>query len=185
MGLAVTPRLTKSDWISAGMALLVARGPEAMSVAELCQQVGRTKGSFYHHFKDHQQFVDELVADWQQGNLQQPIENSSGGSGRARLSTLMALAAELNPEEEIAIRNLASRYNTVSATLNLVDNARMDYLALLYREAGLKPKQAANAAKIQYAGFVGALYLWPQEFGSHVRKLGKKTDELLTTTTKP
>lgn len=179
MGLAMLPRATKEQWLSAGMALLIARGPDSMSVEQLCQQVGRTKGSFYHHFKNHRQFVDALVADWKQQNLQQPIKQSTGGSGRVRLSTLTALSAELDPEQEIAIRRLAGRDDKVRATLGVVDDARINYLALLYREAGLKPRQATNAAKIQYAGFVGSQYLWPQDFGGHVRKLGKIVDELL------
>lgn len=156
-----------------------------MSVAELCQTVGRTKGSFYHHFEDHQHFVEELVANWRQENLDTPIEKSSGGGSRGHLSKLTAISAELNPEEEVAIRNLASRHDSVRVTLDLVDNARMDYLALLYRQAGLKPQQAMNAAKIQYAGFVGALYLWPEDFGAHVRKLGKIADELLLRAAEP
>jgi len=179
MGLDTPPKTTKGHWLSAGMALLVARGPDSISVEQLCQQVGLTKGSFYHHFKDHPQFVDELVADWQQQNLHQPINESTNGSGQARLSTLTALSAALDPEQEIAVRRLASRNDKVRAVLALVDEARMDYLATLYREAGLKPRQAADAAKIQYAGFVGAQSLWPHEFGAQVQKLGKIVDKLL------
>ena len=161
------------------MSLLIALGPDSLSVAQLCQQVSRTKGSFYHHFKDHEQFVEELVSHWQQQNLHQLINKSANGSGQTRLSTLTALAAELNPEEEMAIRRLADRHEKVSAAVSQVDEARMDYLALLYRDIGLKPQQAVNAAKIQYAGFVGSLSLWPHDFGVQIRKLGKMVDELL------
>ena len=101
------------------------------------------------------------------------------GTSQTRLSTLTAFAAELNPQEEMAMRRFASRNDQVRAGVARVDAARMDYLAMLYREAGLKSQQARNAAKIEYAGFVGAQSLWPQNFGREVRSLGKIVSDLL------
>jgi AcrR family transcriptional regulator len=56
-------------WFSAAYRLLADRGVESLTVPALCNRVGVTKGSFYHHFSDLPQFVDALAGRWNEWHV--------------------------------------------------------------------------------------------------------------------
>jgi len=176
-------RFNKADWLDFALQTLAKHGPDGLSIERLCKSARRTKGSFYHHFADQQTFFDELLLHWQQLNLHEPIEGSSQGNVPERLATLNKLASGIDPQVEIGLRRLASRNAKVQTAVTQVDNARIDYLVQLYREAGMSAGDALNAAKMQYAGFVGAQTLWPESFEQESVALGELLDELLRRTT--
>ena len=53
--------MTREEWINHGLSALDASGPDALSLAALAARAGVTKGSFYHHFEDHDAFVAGLM----------------------------------------------------------------------------------------------------------------------------
>ncbi|MGQ0846251.1 MAG: TetR/AcrR family transcriptional regulator [Sporichthyaceae bacterium] len=62
-------RRGREAFVLAGYRLLGDRGFEGLTVAALCQRVGATKGSFYHHFLDLDGFVEVLAARWRAWSL--------------------------------------------------------------------------------------------------------------------
>ena len=52
----LSARLGRDDWLALGLERLAAEGPRALRLENICAAAGRTRGSFYHHFRDH----DEL-----------------------------------------------------------------------------------------------------------------------------
>lgn len=68
----MTKRFRKSDWLALGLQELASKGPAALRIKDLCAAVGKTIGSFYHHFEDQAAFVDALLKHWQE-TFTQPV----------------------------------------------------------------------------------------------------------------
>ncbi|MBN9618450.1 MAG: TetR/AcrR family transcriptional regulator, partial [Actinobacteria bacterium] len=58
-------RLTTQDYVREALVVLGEEGPEALTIAGLCERLGVTKGSFYHHFGGLPGFVDVLLESWE------------------------------------------------------------------------------------------------------------------------
>jgi AcrR family transcriptional regulator len=63
--MTLSTRLAREDWLETGLQLLGSEGEKALTIERLCQVAGRTKGSFYHHFKSYDDFVNALLEYWQ------------------------------------------------------------------------------------------------------------------------
>jgi AcrR family transcriptional regulator len=56
--------LEQQDWLDAGLELLRARGIGGVEVNPLCRRVQVTKGSFYYHFENRDNFLQRLIEHW-------------------------------------------------------------------------------------------------------------------------
>ncbi len=57
-------RLTASDWVDVGFAVLREDGIQGVKIDWMAERLGVTKGSFYWHFRDLDDFLDALAAKW-------------------------------------------------------------------------------------------------------------------------
>ena len=57
-------RKTKQDWLVAGLTLLGSTGSPDLTIDQLTDYLGVTKGSFYHHFKNYQDYVEQMLTFW-------------------------------------------------------------------------------------------------------------------------
>jgi AcrR family transcriptional regulator len=172
-------RFTRLRWLDFALNVLGRHGPAALTLDSLCARAKRTKGSFYHHIEDHSGFIDALTAHWRKKHLADPIEGSSTGSAESRLADLNTLASQIDPGIELGFRQLADRYPSVRKAVQRTDEERLAYLVELYLADGLRKVDATSAAKVQYAGFIGALTLWPDSFETDAQRLGLLVDKLL------
>ena len=62
-----TPRLSVTDWITAGLELLAEDGIGGVKIQRLCERLGVTKGSFYWHFTDLDAFLGAMAKHWEDG----------------------------------------------------------------------------------------------------------------------
>ena len=53
------------DYFATALALLATEGPAALRMRTLCERLGVTWGSFYHHFRDLAEFRTRLLAWWE------------------------------------------------------------------------------------------------------------------------
>jgi AcrR family transcriptional regulator len=66
-------RFAKADWITIGLAALRDQGPDALTIERLTATAQRTRGSFYHHFASHENFVRAMADSWLQQSTAGPI----------------------------------------------------------------------------------------------------------------
>ncbi len=58
-------QLGREDWITAGVAALVARGAAGFRVEPVARDLGVSKGSFYWHFRDRNAWRDAVLGWWE------------------------------------------------------------------------------------------------------------------------
>ena len=157
------PRFAREDWIELGLALLAEQGPEALTIERLTERAAKTRGSFYHHFVDHQAFLAALGDHWLERD--DAIYNQADAALRTgeRRETLARKTADIDHALERALRRLAAGEPVIAEAVARSDERRIAYLVRLFRsEVGLDAAEALARARVQHAFFVGAQMVFPQ-----------------------
>ena len=159
----MSKHIKKTDWLEAGMKALAEVGPPGLTVEAMCKRVGKTRGSYYHHFRSGDDFLEQLLGWWLKSYTHDLIEKAEKFSAHNdKLDHLNHLAAHLDPAIEHAFRRLAASNETAARTCKLVDDTRIAYLAGLYGQSSrLSTAQAHMLAKIEYAAWVGFQLIAP------------------------
>ncbi|AUX44576.1 TetR family transcriptional regulator [Sorangium cellulosum] len=166
-------RTSRNDWLDQGLALLRDGGEGALTIDGLCERLGRTKGSFYHHFEDIAGFLEALLARWEERQTSAPIHHADegGGAPEQRRQRLGAVVRSLDGRLELAVRAWAIRDERAAAVLRRVDARRIDYLASLHVSEGRTRDAALLLARLEYAAFVGAQQLFSDLMDESARSL--------------
>jgi AcrR family transcriptional regulator len=144
-----------ADWCRAGLALLRDHGPQAVTLDRLCAALEKTKGSFYHHFRDMDAYQAALLAEWEELHTGGPIAAASRARAARRRSALLdAVALNLDHDLDRAVRAWGRHHAGARAALRRVDGRRMAFLAELHREQGQADPR--GLAELEYAVFLGA-----------------------------
>jgi len=159
-------RFNRNDWLDCGLGCLKADGPSALTLESLCAAAGRTRGSFYHHFADHDAFIEALMKRWQWLHTDQVIEQveqlAIEQPTASRPMSLHELSTGLDHRLELEVRRLGNTHPLAESVLKQVDASRLAYLEKLYIESGnISPQKAFELARLEYALFVGLQTLWP------------------------
>ncbi len=148
--------LTPSSYFEAAFDLLARRGPEALTIAALCEQLGVTKGSFYHHFKDLPTFVNDLMAYWSTEHATRLIALSESlTDSHERSHLLQGIAVGLPHDAEAAIRAWSWSDESVARVVHEVDEARLAHLTKAGVDAGLPAERARLMATISMGVLIG------------------------------
>jgi AcrR family transcriptional regulator len=173
-------RLTREDWLETGLHLLGNEGEKALTIERLCQITNRTKGSFYHHFKNRDEFIIALLDFWQSAytnRIISAIEQLDDLNERRR--KLDHLAASLDSQIERAIRNWSGNDERVQQALQRVDERRIRYLAQLIGELGQSNEEVAfELAIVEYAAFVGLQHLFPNADSTWVERIINRVTQM-------
>ncbi len=174
-------RFSRDDWLILGLAQLSAYGPEGLRIEPLCAAAARTRGSFYHHFDDHDAFIAALLDHWREWNTDGVIEmvelEAEISGKRGRLNTL---AAGLDQQMEVAIRRFAVANPQASEAVAEVDETRIAYLARMNEEElAVNETRARMLAEIEYAAFIGFQHLYPNADETRLTEIGKALERMI------
>ena len=134
-------RLTREDWLAKAMDVLAQEGSSPMRIEELAGAIGVTKGSFYWHFKDRQDFLQSLLSYWLTEITIAVIEEvrATPGSPEERLYALMdILNNERYSKFEVPIRAWAVRDAEVDAIVREADLQRLEFVRSQFAAMGLQ-----------------------------------------------
>jgi AcrR family transcriptional regulator len=184
-GTDIMARMNRDDWLVQGLGRLSALGPTGLRVEPMCEDLGKTKGSFYHHFRDYRDFADAVLDLWQalSADAMAVVETLTGDSeqnGGQTGGRLNQLAALLDHELERAMRRFAATDALAAEALALVDQDRIAHLVGRNRdELGLPPDAAVILAEVEYAAFVGAQALWTDTTDERHDRTGALIDAMV------
>jgi AcrR family transcriptional regulator len=173
-------RLTREDWLETGLHLLGAEGEKALTIERLCQIANRTKGSFYHHFKNRDEFIIALLDFWQSTHTDRIISKLEQLDDlNERRRKLDHLAASLDSQIERAIRNWSGIDERVQQALKCVDERRIRYMAQLIGKLGQPDEEVAfELAIVEYAAFVGLQHLFPNADSAWMERISHRMTQM-------
>jgi AcrR family transcriptional regulator len=149
------PRLSRERWIEAALAALAENGVEAVAVEPLARRLGVTKGSFYWHFRDRDELLAATLAEWERERTEELIERlDSIEDPRERLAE-WARHAFVADKALLVGLHAAAEHPLVAPVLRRVTERRIEWLADLFREAGVAPAAARRRARLLYSADLG------------------------------
>ena len=150
-------RLSRQEWIDAGLKAMARDGVDAVRVERLAAALKVTKGSFYWHFKDRNALLEALLEAWQSRATTAIIDTveAKGGDARNKLANLFTIVSVIDGQLDRAIRNWAAQDGSAASALQAVDRRRLDYLVSLFTGVGFGAAEALARARLVYHALIG------------------------------
>lgn len=132
-------RIDKELWLRTALNAVAHTNGDKISIDALAKKLGKTKGSFYHHFRNRQDLVDQIVEYWVQHFNVYVMEAvvATEGSGEEKLRTLMRM---LNHEGldlyDTTFRAWGAKDPEIAAKVLEVDVNRYKFLKNLFSQMG-------------------------------------------------
>lgn len=153
-------RFSRANWTDAALSAMAAHGTAGINIEQLARDLGATKGSFYHQFRDRSDLLDAALARWEEIVAADLEAAAAIDDPRERLvvASLAGVGSELDGFVDLA---LASDRGSpeVAATLRRVNTARLDFLSATLEEEGLTPADARQRAIAGLAAYLGLYQL--------------------------
>lgn len=122
--------ISRESYLETGLDVLSDLGYGGLKLAEVCNRLGVTTGSFYHYFTSWSVFGQDLVAHWvQDRTMRVAAAVSTEPDPRRRIDVLIQEALALPYGAEAAIRVWSSIDPAVYPLQAEVDQQRYDLLA--------------------------------------------------------
>ncbi len=175
----LSKRLTKSDWLSAGLKAVAEAGPEALKAEPLARRLGTSKGSFYWHFSDVPAFHAALLAEWEaQARADIATALATQNSPTARLRHLGQMIATKSTGQAIdpAIRAWSRGNARAALSVERVDLQRLDAIRDLLGQLDIANPEMS---RILYAAAIGMQGTGPAEPGDNADAIGSLVDLVL------
>lgn len=157
-------KVTRAEWLDAGLEVLAAEGPQALVAERLASRLGVTRGSFYHHFRSRELFEHALLERWAQRYTRDVIdatERSTATRG-SKLDRLLANVLALPHEVGTAVRAWAQRDPLARRFQTQVDARRIAYLQKVLASGGLTLARSRRLAQLSYLLFVGLQHVYAE-----------------------
>ncbi len=131
-GHSMTDRLSADIWLRHGLKTLAEQGPSALKAEPLARTLGVSRGSFYWHFSNVEDFCQQVLTAWQQAATREVIVRLESQTNAAdKLVALMKQAFSADPGLERAIRAWAVQYPPAAECVKAVDEERTLFLQQL------------------------------------------------------
>lgn len=153
-------KATREDWIQMGLREIARNGRYGLKIPAVAKHLKATKGSFYWHFKSHEEYVDAILDSFQKTSTEQIITkvDEAVGSAKEQLETLFRLTFiqtnSKNDELELSIRDWARTEKKVYDRIVKIDRMRLDITEKLLKNAGYdRVPERALSIYIYLVGF--------------------------------
>ena len=148
-------QLSREAWLVQGQRALASEGPNALRVVQLASKLGVTRGSFYWHFRDIEDFCSQLLEEWRQRSTDEIIRDLDTEAEPVRLKLLFRRAFKAQDTLERAMRAWALDNIAVKQAVAEVDKERVSYVCRLLKSAGLSERKAQSRASFIYFAYLG------------------------------
>ncbi len=143
-------KLTREKWLEISLKILIKEGNTKLRIEHLVQCMGVTKGSFYWHFKDRDDFIHCLVEHWAKISTLVVVEHMKQvqGSAEKRLLELMQyIVINDLTRYDIAVRAWALMEPQVAHIVRKTDKRRLNFIRNLFAEMGFEGKEQEMRAR--------------------------------------
>ncbi len=150
-------KVKSEDWIKKGIELFSQGGIDALNVEKMANLLNCTKGSFYHHFKSREDYIDQILEYYY--NSRKNMLESMGklyNNPVEKLSRVL-IGVFKNPrglDFEFQLRKLAETNEKAKIHLNNLERERITYVSVLLNNCGTdNPQLSAEMIYHYYLGW--------------------------------
>ncbi len=155
-------RISRTDWLAIGLESLAVEGVSGLTIDALTRKLKVTKGSFYHHFKNFEDFKIALLEFWEQQYTSRIIAFAESAEGPEQIfSRFLTILTNESPAVEIAIRSWALQDEPVRAYVQRIDELRIDTARRWFQRVNNDSLQANSLASLFNALLVGCYSVFP------------------------
>jgi AcrR family transcriptional regulator len=156
-------KLNKVAWFEQGFNILKTFGAADLTIENLTNKLNKTKGSFYHHFKNRDDYFEKLLGFWEKKQTFDIDEiRKQEKSFEGINSTLLKLSKKnMDPDIEVAIRAWALRDPLARSFQERIDNQRLGFLRAMFSLMTDDPEQVEMISLIRYCFYIGSHQLIP------------------------
>ncbi len=153
-------KVTREDWLTAAMDILITDGVGEVKVLTIAQYLGVSRSSFYWYFKSRQDLLDALLRYWQATNTAALVKQSEISAMTITEAVCNVFRCFVNPDLfnnalDFAIRDWARRSPRVRKALDHSDQVRVDALESMFSRFGYNKTEALTRARILYFMQIG------------------------------
>ena len=150
-------KINQQNWLDAGLTILAQQGPDRVRIMPIADELGVTKGSFYWHFKNLEEFHLALIKEWERRDTLQAIEfvENMQGDPREKLQCWIYGASVSDLKITKAIRAWSMSNSSIAEVQARADAKRIGFLKKLLRDMGWQKKEAETLANWTYWAFIG------------------------------
>ncbi|MGH3632116.1 MAG: TetR/AcrR family transcriptional regulator [Sciscionella sp.] len=154
-------RLTREDWTAAALDALAEGGLAAVAIEPLAARLGATKGSAYWHFPNREALLVATLERWENEHTEAVIAATEAESEPVAKLRLLYGSAIVHASGNLIVLALLGAVNdpVVAPFVRRVNRRWLSYLAGLYRDMGLRTKQARRRALLAYSAYLGLAQL--------------------------
>jgi AcrR family transcriptional regulator len=132
-------RLSRVQWLENALEVLAQNGQAGLRIQGLADALGVSRGSFYWHFRDRDDFIRAILAYWHEVYTA-PVPDlveAQGGSAEERLLWIIRLVYEKDETRyDLPIRSWAIQDPMVAKMVRRTDRYRLTYIRRLFTEMG-------------------------------------------------
>lgn len=150
-------RKSRESWLNAGLQALASGGPDGLRIMLIAEKLGVTKGSFYWHFKNLDEYQQAVLKHWEHSHTEQIIEyvEHAGGDAQSKLRNLFMLTVSADFSLSRAIRSWSLANHSAREVQARVDQKRLAYVAELLRGIGWSKDDALTLGRWGYCALIG------------------------------
>lgn len=161
-------KVTREGWLNCARVALIEDGIDGVKVDRLAKRLKVTRGGFYHHFKNHNQILDELLLMWKTQNRFTPVKVNlstvqDANDALDRIVDDVVHENGFDPQFDMAVREWARISHPVARVVHEVDDQREDLLAEVFEGIGYVRREAVIRARVFYWHQVGYYAVGKQE----------------------
>jgi AcrR family transcriptional regulator len=120
-------------------------GLDAVRVEVLARNLGVSKGSFYWHFRDRQELLEQTLAHWEQSELASLDIDGDAASAATRWARIVQATADPGRIQlEASVRSWARRDEQVARRVAAIELRRVSVMADVLQDIGFT-RSAAQA----------------------------------------
>lgn len=155
-------------WLGAAYDALLETGVDGVKIQPLAKRLNLSRTSFYWFFKDRQELLDALIAQWRDKNTGNLIKQTEAYAETITEAMLNIIDCWLMPDLfdakfEFAIRSWSAQSSEVLAEIERADQQRLDALAQLFTRFGLDEAMADVRARTIYLVQIGYISMQSNE----------------------
>lgn len=143
--------LNRDEWLERALEVVSLAGGAKLRIDNLVKEIGVTKGSFYWHFKNRDDFVHSMIDYWHEHYTLTVSDYLDGidGSAEEKMRKLMEMVfVEQLTRHDLAIRSWAIAEPKLRKLVKRTDDHRLKYLRMLFAGMGFDEDEADLRAHV-------------------------------------